>query len=202
MARFKEEERRRKLTSTRQALLAAAAEEIAREGYEGANINRISLAAGFAKGTIYNYFSSKHDLLLALVEEIASDHCQYIGQQILQENDPVVRLESFFKAGFAFVSTYPAKSQVMLQTIFGPDYKARMAAFQAYLPMFQLVGQEILAEGIGQGLFRPVDAGATAGLLMNIYLGAASQVNEQGVPWLDPNQVADFVKHALSSEKS
>ena len=198
MARFKEEERKRKLMDTRQALLVAAAEEIAAEGYEGANINRISLAAGFAKGTIYNYFSSKHDLLLALIKEIASDHCQYIGQKILKENDPILRLESFFNAGFSFVSTYPAKSRVMLQTIFGPDYKARMVAFQAYLPMFQLVGQEILAEGVGQGLFRPVDVGATSGLVMNIYLGAASQVNEQGVPWLDPNQVADFVKHALT----
>ena len=45
------------LNQTRQQLLQAAAEEFAGRGYSGANINRISLAAGFAKGTIYNYFS-------------------------------------------------------------------------------------------------------------------------------------------------
>lgn len=45
------------------ALLQTAAEHFAREGYEGASINRISVAAGFAKGTVYNYFPSKAALL-------------------------------------------------------------------------------------------------------------------------------------------
>ncbi|HZD22234.1 MAG TPA: TetR/AcrR family transcriptional regulator, partial [Acidimicrobiia bacterium] len=55
--------------ATRAALLEAAAEEISREGRDGANINRISRAAGFAQGTVYNYFDSKDDLFFAVVEE-------------------------------------------------------------------------------------------------------------------------------------
>ena len=47
------------LAQTRQQLLDAAAVEFTREGYASANINRISKTAGFAKGTIYNYFPSK-----------------------------------------------------------------------------------------------------------------------------------------------
>ncbi len=55
--------------ATRERLLEAAAREFARRGLERANIDAISLAAGYAKGTIYNYFSSKEDLFLAVVEE-------------------------------------------------------------------------------------------------------------------------------------
>jgi AcrR family transcriptional regulator len=55
--------------ATREKLLAAAAQEFGRVGLERANINAISLAAGFAKGTIYNYFTSKEELFLAVVEE-------------------------------------------------------------------------------------------------------------------------------------
>src|SRR5438094_8225308 len=55
--------------ATRSRLLAAAAREFARAGFEGANVDAISLAAGCAKGTIYNYFSSKEELFLAVVEE-------------------------------------------------------------------------------------------------------------------------------------
>jgi AcrR family transcriptional regulator len=55
--------------ATRATLLAAAAEEFGRVGLERANIDAISLAAGFAKGTIYNYFPSKQELFLAVVEE-------------------------------------------------------------------------------------------------------------------------------------
>ena len=53
---------------TRERLLAAAASSFADSGLERANIDAISLAAGCAKGTIYNYFSSKEELFLAVVE--------------------------------------------------------------------------------------------------------------------------------------
>jgi AcrR family transcriptional regulator len=54
--------------ATRRRLLAAAAQEFARTGLERASIDAISLAAGYAKGTIYNYFPSKEELFLAVVE--------------------------------------------------------------------------------------------------------------------------------------
>ena len=55
--------------ATRERLLGAAAEEFGRVGLERANVDAISLAAGFAKGTIYNYCPSKEELFLAVVEE-------------------------------------------------------------------------------------------------------------------------------------
>jgi AcrR family transcriptional regulator len=58
--------------ATRAKLLAAAGEEFARVGLERANIDAISLAAGYAKGTIYNYFPSKEELFLAVVEEASA----------------------------------------------------------------------------------------------------------------------------------
>ena len=58
--------------TTRARLLAAAAQEFARAGFERASIDGISLAAGYAKGTIYNYFPSKEELFLAVVEEASA----------------------------------------------------------------------------------------------------------------------------------
>src|SRR5215510_9282959 len=58
--------------TTRERLLAAAAQEFARAGLERANVDAISLAAGYAKGTIYNYFASKEELFLAVVEEASA----------------------------------------------------------------------------------------------------------------------------------
>ncbi|HEY4691966.1 MAG TPA: helix-turn-helix domain-containing protein, partial [Bellilinea sp.] len=60
------------MSETRQRLVNAAIEEIAREGYENASINRITQAAGVATGTIYNYFPSKHELMLAILTEIGT----------------------------------------------------------------------------------------------------------------------------------
>jgi AcrR family transcriptional regulator len=55
--------------ATRGRLLTAAAAEFARSGFERASVDAISLAAGYAKGTIYNYFPSKEELFLAVVEQ-------------------------------------------------------------------------------------------------------------------------------------
>ena len=64
--------------ATRARLLAAAAREFGRVGLERAGVDAISVAAGFAKGTIYNYFTSKEELFLAVVEE-ASRQAMGVG---------------------------------------------------------------------------------------------------------------------------
>lgn len=51
----------------RQRLLDAAAAEFAAKGLDGARVDDISLAAGLGKGTIYNYFESKHEVFREVV---------------------------------------------------------------------------------------------------------------------------------------
>ncbi len=58
MARLTVEARAR----VRERLLRAAATRFAADGFDAANINTISLEARLAKGTVYNYFSSKEEL--------------------------------------------------------------------------------------------------------------------------------------------
>ena len=67
MGRISEEEKK----SVRERLLDEAAKNFAKRGYEAANVNEIALAAGFAKGTIYNYFKSKDELFGEVIAEAA-----------------------------------------------------------------------------------------------------------------------------------
>jgi len=181
-------------------LLEAAAEEFARHGYVGANINHISLAAGFAKGTIYNYFESKQALMLALFDEIAVTHFEFIADRVSRESDTTRRLELFYEAGFDWVTNHLAQTKVIFITLNGPEMEFKQYMYQAYQPMLQLVGKDILAAGMEQGIFRQVEAASTAGLLMTIYLGSISYLDEQGRLWMAPSQVTDFVLNALRQE--
>ena len=65
MARVSATER----AATRIRLIEAAKREFAERGLAGARFDEISLAAGHAKGTIYNYFDSKEELFFTIVEE-------------------------------------------------------------------------------------------------------------------------------------
>jgi AcrR family transcriptional regulator len=197
MVRIKTEVREQVLGQTRQTLLDAAAEQFARQGYDPANINTISTKAGFAKGTIYNYFSSKQALLLALIDSIAQEHLEYMRSAILTVDDPAGRLERFFQAGFEYVTSHLHRARVMLNTIYSSNQEQKEYCFQAYQPMFQLVAEQILSPGMQQGIFRQAELEPTVILLMTIYLGTASQVDEHGHPWLDPNRVAQFALNGL-----
>jgi len=52
---------------TRAKLLECAPRVVAREGYEGASIDKIAEAAGFSKGAFYSNFASKEDFFLELL---------------------------------------------------------------------------------------------------------------------------------------
>ena len=197
MARIAKTDRDEVLAATRQQLLAAAAVEFASQGYDAANINRISQAAGYAKGTVYNYFPSKQALQLALIADAGAAHVAYIAAALQTDSDPLQRLYRFFAAGFRFVEEHPARARFLITTLYSAGSDVQAAMYQAYQPMFRLVAEEILVPGIAQGLFRPIEVMATANLVMTIYLGTASHVDAQGKVFMDPQQVAEFVLHAL-----
>jgi len=200
MARHRESVREEVMSDTRQQLLAAAAEEFAREGFGGANVNRISQAAGFSIGTFYNYFPSKRDLMLVFIEEIGQLHVDFVVEKVNKEKTPHHRMEAFFRSGFGFVENNVTYARAILNALNGPDQEFKERLYQVYQPLFRLLGDDILAEGIAQGSFRRVDAETIARLLMILYLGTASQLSPEGKIWLTPNLVADFVLHALGDQ--
>lgn len=53
----------------RERLLVSAASHFAQHGLDGANVDRISADARCAKGTVYNYFSSKESLFAEVLAE-------------------------------------------------------------------------------------------------------------------------------------
>jgi AcrR family transcriptional regulator len=197
MPRHKDAERDNVMSQTRQLLLDAATAEFARKGYHGANINRISRAAGFAKGTVYNYFPSKRALMLALLDEIAASHHRFVAEQVLQEEGPVRRLQRFFQAGLEWIRLNLSQGKVMLTMLNGPDDEFKLQMWQGYQPMHQLIIDHILAPGMAQGVFRQEDPARTAGLLMTLYLGIGSTVDDQGRSWLAPEWIAEFVMAGL-----
>lgn len=55
---------------SREELLAAALRVFARRGYRQAAVDEIAAEAGYSKGVVYWHFSSKEELLLALLDEL------------------------------------------------------------------------------------------------------------------------------------
>ncbi len=202
MARLQQAVRDEVMSDTRQALLDAAADEFAREGYTGANINRISTNAGFAKGTIYNYFASKQALMEALIEATAAQHVAAILAAVAEVDTAIAKLEAFFRSGFAFVDAQPAPSRVVINAVYGPSAAFKAWVYQAYQPLFDLLIQDILGGGVASGELRELDANTTAALIMTIYLGSCSLLDEQNRIWVTPELIMDLVLAGIRGEGS
>jgi AcrR family transcriptional regulator len=56
-----------KTESRRQAIIAAAAEVFAEMGFDAASMSEISARVGGSRVTLYNYFSSKEEMLLEVI---------------------------------------------------------------------------------------------------------------------------------------
>jgi AcrR family transcriptional regulator len=92
----------------------------AQKGYHKATTKEIAQAAGVAEGTIYNYFDTKRDLLLAMVEMIATHSLK----DVLFENppeDPAEFLRLLLQDRLRFLQDYgqviaPLLAEVFLDT--------------------------------------------------------------------------------------
>jgi AcrR family transcriptional regulator len=197
--RHKAEHSENIIKQTRERIINAAVEEFAREGYDGVSVKRITQTARVATGTIYNYFPSKHGLMLALLEEIGSAHCAYIAKQVRQEGDVIERVKKLFEAGFAFVREHPRQARVLFTTLQGANTHFKAHLSRIYQPMFQLISADILLPGIQRGIFQSLDPVDTATMIMTFYLGIGATVDENGETPLNLNEVAAFVLRALGA---
>ncbi|ASL09519.1 TetR/AcrR family transcriptional regulator [Mycobacterium intracellulare] len=135
----------------RARLLWAAAEQFALHGIEGANVNEISLAAGFAKGTVYNYFPSKEALFLAVVEEGYA--LTERSAEPLPDAPTAIRLEHLLAADVEWVRDHEPFARVLARETLNPDSKLYSRIVKAAAPLIdRVVG--ILKAGVDRNEVR------------------------------------------------
>lgn len=65
---------------TRDLLIRTAMQAFAEEGVAGASVQRIAARAGVANGTFYVHFRTKEEVLAAVAERLAVEHCERISR--------------------------------------------------------------------------------------------------------------------------
>jgi AcrR family transcriptional regulator len=103
----------------RQAILDAAAAEIARYGYDRANVNTIAERAGIGIGTIYLYFQSKEDILGALLDSIGRAIDDIVQECLTQEISWSVRLQLLADAFVALAESHRDYLRVQMSALHG-----------------------------------------------------------------------------------
>ena len=86
-------------TSTRERILAAARELIHRKGLRATSITDLLEAADIQRGTLYHYFSGKHEVAMAMLQWTEEEFLAFLDRS-LDGATPRDRLYGFFDAAY------------------------------------------------------------------------------------------------------
>jgi TetR/AcrR family fatty acid metabolism transcriptional regulator len=183
------------LKNRRQEIIMAAMKLFAEKGFHNAKIEEVALAAGIGKGTIYEYFRSKEELLAAAVRYDMED----MAQQVKSEVGLVSTVKDKLKAIVETVMLRRQKGCTLGLQMNPGDMGDAMKEFKGILHEQNLLWQEwleeIIAIGVAGGEIRPVDPQLFLGALMGavVYLlHPWSSVWDNHRPQEAAEQVADF----------
>lgn len=168
----------RQREQTKNRIIQAALELFVRQGYHGTSINDITQKVRITKAAFYSHFDSKGQLLLRIIGEYESRYIdQLIRVVIHYDGDPIAKLHRAISFSSEFAPKHPELCLFL-------DYlTAELHADVDFLPhlkrvhdKYRLFVQEIIAEGIEQGLInKEHDPGLTALTFIAVHHGVLHQ---------------------------
>jgi TetR/AcrR family fatty acid metabolism transcriptional regulator len=174
----------KKTIDKRSIILDAALKTFVKRGYPATKVAEIASEAGVAEGTLYNYFQSKEDLLLALFDEKWGEIIGEIKGKISRLDDPNKKLKAIFS-----VVVMMFKKNRQLAELFMVDIKQSSIFLNNYtinrIVEFLDLIEEVLEEGKRKGIYRRdldtrvakmIIFGAAQGILLSWVLSESTAV--------------------------
>jgi AcrR family transcriptional regulator len=163
--------RTRRIEQRRQQIIEAAARVFARKGYERATTREIAQEADVSEGTIYNYFSSKQQLLLELADLVQEEF-----SAIVPEPQTVVDMRSAVVQAVERVLAVIAENAVVIRGLLTAMWD-RGYGFHGYLlPGAQKLTahvEEFLQARVAAGAMRPCDVHLVARMILGMVIYVA-----------------------------
>ena len=164
----------RRAAARKAQILEAAAQVFAQKGYPRATTAGIAALADVSEGTIYNYFESKHDLLVGIMAELAGALDLEDPEDRGLADDSTAFLRQMLKGRRQFEDDNGAMLRVVLSEVMvdahlaGHYYETLAAPQVARL-------QHHLQARIEQGELQPIDPALTSRLLSALLIGLFAQ---------------------------
>jgi AcrR family transcriptional regulator len=193
--------RRRDAAGTREALLAAGTDLFAEHGYDGVPVADIARRAGVNKAMINYHFGGKRQLYLAIVSATFAEIVASV-ERLAKAPRPAPELlrELIAVVSDAVTRQHPHFCTMMLREVLagGAHLEPVLVAQPARL---LAAVQRIVARGVREGNFRPVDPVLTHLSLVGglVFFFATRRFRErvlaQRRPAVKPPDAAAYVKH-------
>ncbi len=158
--------------SRRRQIAAAAMSLFSESGFEATSMNQVARAAGIGKGTIYEYFRSKDELIAASIQIWVGEMMEGIGSAVGGVVHPEERLRTFvqasvqaFMADDSTMKTAVAVFQTVLSNIESPTFSEGIQ--DAFEGIWSTI-VDIIMEGNTEGVFHIRDESEAERIAINL----------------------------------
>lgn len=173
MAPTRQERKERVTGERRRQILDAALAVFTDKGYAEATVPDIAEAAGVAVGTIYNYYESKRDLLVSVIEsEIGAAVVGAMPPHLLESGDYVATVEFLIRDRLDVALVRANRLLPLMAEIQRDEELRRLYTMQVVAPGAGFV-KEHLRLGTARGVLRELNTEVVARVLIAIFIGLA-----------------------------
>jgi AcrR family transcriptional regulator len=132
----------------RSQLLAVAVAEFGASGYHATTMNQLAEAAGVTKPVLYQHFSSKRALFLAVIGDVGERLRTAVAAATTSAATPHAQVEAGFGAYFRFFADEPAAFAVLFGDAARIDDELAAVAHRAEAALADTIAEQIV---IGTG---------------------------------------------------
>jgi AcrR family transcriptional regulator len=153
-----------------------AIEVLARKGFQSATIQDIADAAGLGKGTIYHYFKTKEEILMAVSGEIFLEMERSLGAALLRMDEPEERLAALIQESLNITEElehlYIIYTDLWLANLRGQGHGDFIAVITSLNDDLRKMVARMIEDGKRKGLWaEDIDADALAVYLITSFDG-------------------------------
>jgi AcrR family transcriptional regulator len=154
--------------SRRDRILRAAVAAFAARGFDGASTREIAEAAGIKVPLLFYHFKSKADLYLTAVLDQIAKLAEGLDVALSDERDVYAQLRTFVEVYLRYFIDLEPGLTVTLQELHGLPEEVAAAIRTTHHDEVTARLERILARGIAESAFRPVDVPASAQAIIGI----------------------------------
>ena len=169
-------------------IVKATVDCISRYGYNNFSMQDVARIAGVSKGIIHYYFLNKDDLMMSVLEHVASDISRLLNNGMSEAEDPLKKLELFLGTCLNIVRKTKEYYQVNMDfwTQINQKEEVRSTVAKHYRN-FRHACSQVIDEGIEKGIFRKVNSVEYSSIIIAIVDGISMQ-------WLFDEEAFDYEK--------
>ncbi len=177
--------------NTRSDVVSAAGRLFAEKGYHGTSMRDLGRELGLLGSSLYAHVDSKQDLLVDVVEEGARLFHESADRAIESSGPARVRLRSLIDGHVGVVLSNPDVVRTFLNEarMLDGEHRSRVVAAR---DTYEQAFREVMADGIGDGSFRPgLDPKIASIFVLSVLNALERWFHPRG--WLDQEELVEEI---------